>query len=321
MKVAILGATSFLARRCATHLARRGHEVVPFVRPNGERNEVQHDQLARPIDIANLDQSFLDDVVQLDAIVNCIGAGVQPNHAETTSSIWQANAFAPIRLIELLAERGYQGKLITFGSYFELGEINATHLLDEEEFLANRAPLPNAYCRSKRALTRYVTDRHATGLPFEHLHCILTNLYGPGENPERLIPYIFRQVAARQPMHFSHGSQQRQYTHVDDVAAWLSATLELQNGTTGIFNLTNETVSTVREVIEQTLAFLADREFTLPPIEFDELSKRDLSMRYLALSCERARNELGWNPSISLANGIANYHDSTERDIHSSPSI
>lgn len=321
MKVAILGATSFLARRCATHLARRGHEVIPFTRPNARKNEVQHDQLAQTIDIANLGKSFLYDLMQFDAIVNCIGAGVQPNHAETTSSIWQANAFAPISLIELLAECVYRGKLITFGSYFELGEINARHLLDEEEFLASRAPLPNAYCRSKRALTRYAADRHATGLPFEHLHCILTNLYGPGENLERLIPYIFRQVAAGQPMHFSLGSQQRQYTHVDDVAAWLSATLELQNGATGIFNLTNETVSTVREVIEETLAFLANRKFALPPIEFAELSKRDLSMSYLALSSERARKELGWNPSISLAQGIASYHDSTERDIHSSPSI
>lgn len=318
MKVAILGATSFLAGRCATHLARRDHEVVPFTRPNKKKNEVQHDRIARSINIANLDQHFLADIVQFDVIVNCIGAGVQPNHAETTSSIWQANAFGPIRLIELLAESEYRGKLITFGSYFELGEINARRLLDEEEFLANRAPLPNAYCRSKRTLTRYAADRQATGLPFEHLHCILTNLYGPGENQERLIPYIFRQVAAGQPMRFSHGSQQRQYTHVDDVAAWLSVTLEVQNGATGIFNLTNETVSTVREVIEQTLAFLAERDVPLSTIAFDELSRRDLSMSYLALSSKRAREELGWNPSISLAQGIASYHDFTERDIHSS---
>lgn len=310
MKVAILGATSFLAGRCATQLTFRGHEVLPFARHIPANHDgVLWGHRVRPLIIENIGNSLLDEFLRCDAVINCIGGGVQPNHRENSSSIWEANSFAPIMLIEKLAEAGYQGKLITFGSYFELGENNAMRLLGEDEFIVSRAPLPNAYCRSKRSLTRYIDDRHAGELPFEHLHCILTNLYGPGENQSRLIPYIFRQVAAGKPMHFSSGLQQRQYTHVDDVAAWLTTALELENRTTGIFNLTEESVFRVREVIEMTLEFLAGQGLTLPPTYFDEISNRDLSMVYLAVSAAKARKELGWNPSITLAQGIASYHE------------
>ena len=147
------------------------------------------------------------------------------------------------------------------------------------------------------------------GLPFHHLHCILTNLYGPGENPDRLIPYIFRQVAAGQALQFSAGLQQRQYTHVDDVAAWITTTLERKDLPTGILNITDEEIYTVREVIERTLAFLAAQGFASPLRQFEEVSKRDLSMNYLAVSAAKARATLGWNPSISLEHGIASYHE------------
>jgi nucleoside-diphosphate-sugar epimerase len=65
----------------------------------------------------------------------------------------------------------------------------------------------------------------------------------------------------------------------------------------------------VREVIEMTLEFLAGQGLTLPPTHFDEISNRDLSMVYLAVSAAKARKELGWNPSITLAQGIASYHE------------
>lgn len=313
MRIAILAATSFLAGRCAARLATHGHEVVPFARrvPRSQLDVLRVSAI-RPLDLSKITGPLLDETLQCDAIVNCIGAGVQPNHREQTPTIWQANAFAPIELLEQLADAGYRGKVITFGSYFELGELNAMHLLDEAEFVASRAPLPNAYCRSKRTLTRYVADRHAGGVPFQHLHCILTNLYGPGENRDRLIPYIFRQVAAGQSLRFSAGTQRRQYTHVDDVAAWLTGVLEHRSLPTGIFNVTDDTVFTVREVIEQTLAFLAGKGLRLPSTHFDELTKRDLSMSYLAISAAKARQTLGWNPSISLEQGIASYHHCAE---------
>ena len=126
MKVAILGATSFLAGRCAAQLAQHGHQLIPFARRNPESHcRTLANAPVLPLDFETIGQSLVGEIMRCDAVINCVGAGVQPNRREATSSIWQANAFAPIALIEQLADAGYRGKLITFGSYFELGELNA----------------------------------------------------------------------------------------------------------------------------------------------------------------------------------------------------
>src|SRR5205814_8914752 len=49
------------------------------------------------------------------------------------------------------------------------------------------------------------------------------NVYGPGEDPNRLVPYLIRQLIAGSACGLTSGEQVRDYIHADDLAAALWA--------------------------------------------------------------------------------------------------
>lgn len=308
MNIAILGATSFLARRCATELLRKGNFLTLYSRSKSAGASILGNVEWREFDINGAADVFCA-LESFDAIINCIGAGIQSDHTDTLDEIWLANAFAPIRLIEHLNEKKYAGLLFTFGSYFEIGESQERPLFSEKEFVAHRARLPNAYCRSKKVLTDYVASRHMSSIPFKHLHCILTNIYGVGESRNRLIPYIFKHVIDGVPLHFSSGNQLRQYTHVDDIAEWLGGVISDERISTGILNLTDETIYPIKQVITKALSRLNIEGYNVSKVTFGKATKRDSSMPFLGLSSSRAMSDFGWNPKKNLDMGIDEYYE------------
>ena len=249
----------------------------------------------------------LEELYGCDVIYFCAGAGIQPKHNDSDALIYELNAFEPIRLVQALQAEGYAGKLVTFGSYFEIGNQAGQLAYTEQQLATHQNPLPNAYCRAKNLLTRFADNCLLTpeALPFCWQHFILTNIYGAGEHPQRLLPYIVRQVAEGQPLEFTSGVQQRQYTHVDDVANFLIHTQTDQQA--GIFNLTDTKIYQVREVIEAVLK-LAEAHFgQLPDVKFGTVSKRDERMKYLALDMQLTQNCFTFEPTISLEAGIQAY--------------
>lgn len=309
MNIAILGATSFLAQRCSTELLRKGHLLTLYSRSKNDGLRLRGNVEWRELDLRSLDSDSLHELESFDVIINCLGAGIQSNHTDTLDEIWLVNAFSPIRLIEHLAEKKYAGLLFTFGSYFEIGESQERPLFSEDEFVAHRTSLPNAYCRSKKVLTEYVASRHISGISFKHLHCVLTNIYGVGENQNRLIPYIFKQTIDGMPLHFSSGNQLRQYTHVDDIAEWLGGVISDERISTGILNLTDETIYSVKQVIEKALSRLNKEGYNISNVTFGDATKRDSSMSFLGLSSSKAMSDFGWNPKKILDMGIDEYHE------------
>lgn len=313
MKIAILGASSFLARHILASLSGP-HQVTLYSRSEQPPNDLG---AAISIETKKLDvgdfslEQLTTECVEQDVVVNCVAAGVQPGNDHSDDDIWLANAFFPIRLTEALIASGFSGRLITFGSYFEIGLNDQPDLLDEAAFCSRKAVLPNAYCRSKKAYTDYVANRTLDTLPFRHYHLVLTNIYGHGEHTDRLIPYIVRQVIKGERLEFSSGIQKRQYTHVKDIARWMDAFLQMTDAKAGIYHLTDEALVTVRSVIETTLQYLSEKGHREVDYEFRAIQKRDSNMLYLGLSAEKAGTLLSWQPKITLREGISEYYENS----------
>lgn len=319
MKIAVIGASSFLARHCIDTLGNE-HEIIMYSRQKASwmlyKNSLDSTFLEciHPWKEFNLENDtiseFLEEWSGADVVLYCMAAGVQPKNQDSNIDIWQVNTFAPIELVEGLEANNFKGKLITFGSYFEIGNRNEEILLDEESFIINKSPQPNAYCLSKKTFSEYVANKHiSSSLSFTHLHCILTNIYGVGENSNRLLPYIFDRVKRGQHLDFSSGIQKRQYTHIRDVAECIKVIISNQVKS-GIFHLTDDSTYTVREVIETALNYLADKGFDISDVKFGEVTKRDSSMTFLGVSSKKAELLLNWNPKISLKQGISEYYES-----------
>src|SRR5262245_66391316 len=74
--------------------------------------------------------------------------------------------------------------------------------------------------------------------------------YGPGDDPQRLIPSLLAALAAGTPIDVTDGSQVRDFVHVTDIAELLGRLLAMPQAT-GAFNVGTGRGITVRQVIER----------------------------------------------------------------------
>ncbi len=304
MKIAIIGATSFLGKTLIAELKKVKHNLHLFSRVNSfdwipSASWTCYNYPSNPLDYKEL--------IAFDVIYYCAGAGIQPKHEDNNAQIYELNTFEPIRLATALKDNSYTGKFITFGSYFEIGNHQEERSYTEKDLATHSNPLPNAYCTAKNLLTRFVDTelRNPKGLPFVFQHFILTNIYGATENDQRLIPYIIKSSIQKEPLSFTAGTQERQYTHIRDVTGFLANNLSVNES--GVFNLTANAVISVREMIGKVLQVVEEELGIKPQATFGTADKRDVSMKYLALNTSRLQNCFNFEPQISLEQGIKEY--------------
>jgi UDP-glucose 4-epimerase len=147
---------------------------------------------------------------------------------------------------------------------------------------------------------------------FERMHGLSTaslrygNVYGPRQDPlgEAGVIAIFcgKLIDGGQPTVFGDGLQTRDYVYVGDVvAANLAAAA---SDARGPFNIGTGVESTVVDIVE-ALAPLASG-----PFEAQHQPERLGEVRHIALDTSRAREELGWQAQVGLADGLKTTLDS-----------
>ena len=150
-----------------------------------------------------------------DAIIYSSGAGIQSLANDCFENIMMLNSIIPIKILNRLTASGYSGKFISFGSYFEIGSESNIKYYTENEILGTSNNVKSLYAISKRLFTRYFAS---VGGNLNGYHFILPNLYGKGENENRLIPYVSHCIRNGKNIRITNGEQIRQYVHSDDVS-------------------------------------------------------------------------------------------------------
>lgn len=290
VKTAIIGSTSFLGKNLIPILHKEGHVITLFSR---KKNTENHECLWFSLPDAIPDLGIF---LKFDIIVFAVAAGVQSSNKCSTDEIYELNAFFPIKFAIFLNANMFKGKYITFGSYFEIGSQAAHKNFTEKDLVLSDFRVPNAYCVSKRLLTRFVND---SLLELKHYHIILPSIYGRNENENRLIPYIIKNLKTNSGFELTSGNQIRQYLHIFDVCYFILL-LCSKNVEKGMYNLSPEENIRVKDLVEMIF-----NHFNKDPQKALGMAKRkDESMQILLLDNTKAK-DLGWNPTISLNAGIS----------------
>ncbi len=285
-RVLVTGATGFVGLPVVTALAAAGHEVHALSRRPGDLDGVswhQADLLAG----AELVDSIAPEIL--------VHLAWYAEHGR----FWQAPenlqwVEASLRLLGAFARAGGRRAVVagTCAEYLWGGD---------EDLLERDSPLVpgTLYGVCKDALRRIAEGYAAQLGSLEIAWARLFFMYGPREAPGRLVPSVVRPLLAGERAPATSGEQVRDFMHIDDVAAALSAVAASE--VTGAVNIASGEGVAVREVVELI------GELTGAPqlLERGALPTRAAEPARIVGSAERLGLEVGFSPRVALRDGLA----------------
>lgn len=296
MKISILGTNGFLS----TSIAKYANSANWTLDMYGLEEPVAHkyDNFYK----VNLMESELDcsRLMDSDLIVYAIGAGIQADLKEKYHLVYNLNVTVPVAICNKLKELNYRGRLVTFGSVFEIGETKEVRFFSEEDVITSTCPAPNEYTVSKRMLSAFVYSyRHE----YTHWHFYIPTIYGAGENPKRLIPYVINAIRSGESLHFTAGDQTRQYIHVNEVPRMLELAIE-KDLPSGVYNIQGVETLTVKEIVTKIHTAMGK---AVPDGCFGSVQRADVGMKYLALDGKKLHDATGFEATIRIEDVINTY--------------
>lgn len=294
--ISILGSTSFLAVNLIKSLKENNFIIHGYSR-NDENSDVDiFHQFDYPSCIPDPSELYKSDV-----IIFAAGNGIQSNKKAGNLEILHFNSFYPIELMTSLSEIGYKGQFFSFGSYAEIGVGGIQRPLKEQEIIHSSNKVHNQYSVSKRLLTSFINNQSIPEYKFYHL--ILPTIYGPGENPKRLIPYLVDCYKKKEIARLTQGDQVRQYLHIKDTCTYIKELIENTSIESGIYNLGSPDICSVKEIVEMVQE-ACDKKIT---VEYGSARRTDTMMSYIANNDDKIKSQINIGDRITLIQGIQGY--------------
>jgi UDP-glucose 4-epimerase len=304
MKLLVTGGAGYLGSIVAHHLLEGGHEVVVLDSLyRGHRDAVP--EAARFVQADLLDAGATRDALAdgFDGVVHLAALALVAESVAHPERYYRGNVVGTLNLLDAMRDAGV-ANLVFSSTCATYGEPDVVPMT--EDLPTNPV---NAYGASKLAVDRMLADEsRAHGLAATSLRYFNVagahGRFGEDHDPEtHLIPLVLR-AAAGTAEHArilgtdyptEDGTAVRDYIHVEDLA--VAHVLALEHNTPGvhrIYNLGSGHGYSVREVIE------AARRVTGKEIPAVEDGRRPGDPPALVASAERAKAELGWEPTKGL---------------------
>jgi nucleoside-diphosphate-sugar epimerase len=128
-------------------------------------------------------------------------------------------------------------------------------------------------------------------------------MYGPRENPARLVSSVIISLLRGLPAKSSHGLQVRDYLHIQDVADGMVALLASE--CRGTYNICAGNATTIREIVE-LLGKITGRSDLL---QLGALPARANDVPLVLGDGRRTLNDTGWKPRLGLEAGLSHTVD------------
>jgi UDP-glucose 4-epimerase len=212
-----------------------------------------------------------------------------------TQGIFESNTLGTLHLLDACIEQGFEA-FVHAGSSSEYGLKD--HAPSEQE-----VPEPNSdYAVSKVAATMLCHQRAVQ----HHLHVAtlrLYSVYGPWEDPRRLMPTLVARGLEGQLPPLVNPETARDFVHIEDVCdAFLLAAHGPLSGPGAIYNVGSGTQTALREIID--IARDALKISVTPTWGSHEPRPWDTSV--WVANPEKIARELGWHARWDLERGIRN---------------
>jgi dTDP-glucose 4,6-dehydratase len=303
-KILVTGAGGFIASQLVETLAHSGAEVRAMVRYNsrgfaGFLHEV-------PEEIKNNIEIFPGDLRDRDTVQQAV-AGMEyvfhlgalisiPFSYKYPDAVVQTNIVGTMNVLQACRAAGTRRLLHTSTS-----EVYGSALyvpIDEDHPLQGQSP----YSASKIGADKLAESFYCTyELPVITVRPF--NTYGPRQSARAVIPAIITQVLSRSSIKMGTQETTRDFTFVSDTVNGFIKAAQAEKSCEGqVFNLgTGQEISIGN--LAQMIINLSGRKVD---IELDEkrLRPEKSEVSRLLSNNTKAREQLGWQPEVSLEDGI-----------------
>ena len=286
--IGVTGGSGFVGSHVVDALLRAGREVRVLDPKEPRRNDVEW------AEVDMLDQEAVTDALKGVGPVFHLAAMADVNDivADPAESV-ALNVLGVARILEA-ARRVDAGRVILSSTVWvyaathgdEVDETTPFDLVTDRHLYVSQKIAAEMLCRDYQTLfgRPYTVLRY--GIPF-----------GPRMRSDLVVAAFLLRVMRGEPLRIDgDGSQERRFVYVEDLAAAhvLALSKAAENRT---FNLeSNETIS-IRQLAETVRDLVGDVEVTFGPSRPGDYKAR-------VVKSDRARDELGWVPQHSFAEGL-----------------
>ncbi len=285
-KILLTGATGFIGTHCIQPLLRKGFEVhcVSSKSRTTCATEIWHE--ADLLCAAEIDK--LIKKVAPSHMLHLAWYAEPGTVNDPINLLWARSGLELIRLFEK-----YGGSRLVIGG--SCLEYDWNYGFCAESLTPRISNSLYGCCKNSlfEMASRYAT---VTGLSLAWARLFF--IYGPWENPNRLVPYVIKSLLEGDIARCSNGAQIRDYLHVQDVA---DALVELLvTNADGDFNIASGIPVTLRQIV----ATIAEQIGRPELIALGAVPKRDNDVALVVGNTEKFEQTLGWKPKINLNSGL-----------------
>ena len=232
-----------------------------------------------------------------DVVFHCAAYGIRPQDRDP-ARMFETNIVGTGAWVEAAASMGarafvYAGSCSEYGPVTKAERIRENHPLDASDL----------YGASKAAARTmgFAALARSLGLPFQWVR--LFGVFGPGEAPHRLLPYVQNRLSRGERVDLTSGLQWRDLLHVEDAAKGLLRAAEIAlEGRLGPFNLCTGEPVTVRAMAEEVA-----RQMGAPAdlLDFGARAHRADEQMWMVGDGSLLAHAGGFRHSIGLSDGVA----------------
>ncbi|HEX3455251.1 MAG TPA: NAD-dependent epimerase/dehydratase family protein [Gaiellaceae bacterium] len=290
MRYAVTGAAGFIGSHLAEALVAAGHEVVGIDAFTDSYDRELKEENASRLDVLRLD--LAEDAIDLtgfDGVFHLAGQPGVRSFGDVFPHYVRNNVLASQRLFEAAAASGVRVVFASSSSVYGAAERFPTP--------EDTVPEPISPYAITKLAAEHLARAYERSFGLDVVVLRYFNAFGPRQRPDMAFTRMCFALAEGRPFDlFGDGSQTRGWTYVGDV---VTATMLAMERGEGLYNVGGGVEASMRVAIGM-LEQIAGRELELreePPVPGDQRRTR--------ADTTRIREELGWEPRVSLEGGLS----------------